>query len=222
MVLLPGIPTTWHGWSTQRASHLTTTPLLALSRKERKDHRSTAVEGRAFHSLPRAPGGSLKVTARHPIALGGSNRSSTSCKKAQELPKPIFPKSVLRNPRNKRRAHQPGLKPPPRAAPALLTVWPSRVSGSAGSHSSLSLRSQCSSGGCSPLSHTSMAAPAAPRPSSRRAAHSHGPPAAATGAAPRPRSPPEPGVPGRAGRPRQLRAAPPLGPAPAAHVANGG
>lgn len=72
--------------------------------------------------------------------------------------------SLLGIPRSKRRARQPGLKPPPRAAPALLTVWPSRVSGSAGSHSSLSLRSQCSSGGCSPLSHTSMAAPAAPRP----------------------------------------------------------
>lgn len=44
------------------------------------------------------------------------------------------------------------------APPLLLTVWHSRVSVSAGSHSSLSLRSQCSSSGCSPpLSHTSMA-----------------------------------------------------------------
>lgn len=64
--------------------------------------------------------------------------------------------------------------------------------------------------------------PGCPAPGSRRADHSHGPPAAGTGAAPRPRPPPEPGVPGREGRPRQLRAAPPPGPAPAAHMANGG
>lgn len=64
--------------------------------------------------------------------------------------------------------------------------------------------------------------PGCPAPGSRRADHSHGPPAAGTGAAPRPRPPPEPGVPGREGRPRQLRAAPPPGPAPAAHKANGG
>lgn len=45
-VLLPGIPNTWHGWST---SNLTKTSLLVLLRKKRKDHRSTALEGRAFH-----------------------------------------------------------------------------------------------------------------------------------------------------------------------------
>lgn len=125
-------------------------------------------------------------------------------------------------------ASQPSHPQPPGAArsrrppPRLLTVRLSSVSGSAGSHSSLSLRSQCSSGGCSPpLSHTSMAAAGTPTGPSLCLSVGRSVPRPAAGPCPGPRSralapapAPSPswrqraGV-GRAGHPRQLRAAHP-------------
>lgn len=120
------------------------------------------------HPAPRRGGGRAPVGRRPPPAQhrpppqGGSReRLAQSLPRRPETRPPTGGVSAIPSPpsRRLRPGTGPQEAPPTAAPPPLLTVWHSRVSGSAGSHSSLSLRSQCSSGGCSPpLSHTSMAA----------------------------------------------------------------